>query len=40
MKWDSGVVEAAREGTAIQSWDDRTQNEWEEPVAIGVIIVA
>ncbi len=34
------VVEAAREGTALQSWDDRDENGWGEPVVIGVIIVA
>jgi hypothetical protein len=34
------VVEAAREGTAIQSWDDRDENGWGEPVVIGLIIVA
>jgi hypothetical protein len=34
------VVEAAREGTAIQSWDERDENGWGEPVVIGVIIVA
>lgn len=33
------VVEAAREGTAIQSWDDRDENGWGEPVVIGVIVV-
>lgn len=32
------VVEAAREGTAIKSWDD--ENEREEPAVIGLIIVA
>jgi hypothetical protein len=34
------VVEAAREGTALQSWDDRDANGWGEPVAIGLIIVS
>ncbi len=34
------VVEAAREGTAIQAFDDRNnENGWGEPVTIGVIIV-